>query len=644
MERIGRYEIVSELGRGAMGVVYRARDPRIGRELAVKTIRLGDHATPQEIGSLRKRLFREARSAGRLSHPAIVTIFDADEQDGLAFITMELVEGRNLSDVGVGSWDSQSRIAFVADLVRMAGSALDYAHDCGIVHRDIKPANIMVTARGIKIMDFGVARIASSQLTVTGTVIGTPNYMSPEQVRGEPIDGRSDQFSLGVVIYEILTGKKPFGARNLNATLYKLVHESPPPIQRFDPRIEPALARVVMRALQKDPDDRFQSCGGFAAAFIEAAGLPIPAGTESTLAGIPVQDPSRELPEPEREPIGPALVDEELDETAADSPRPVPVRLPPPVPLPEDRTTARGGLETADDSGLRGSGRSRWPVVIFALLLAAVGALSVLLVRYPGLLDDPAALLRTILSRDPASSRAIEQTKGQDRPDATRVASEVENPPAVAQGQVAADPSQAEPDEPASDPPATRAASIVGPVTAGPAESGEPAAPPGVTHGVREPRVEPVSEELPDDPPPPPKFGSIFFTSLTGGVLVTVDGRREWRCRTPCELRNIPLGDHSVVASLAGYSLQRRSVTVGAGRATVDLHLERVVSSVFIVSSPPGARILIDGRDTGQVTNTMVGLAPGLHTIRLVKDDLSASRSVDIDSGVSRLEFRLGRE
>ena len=641
MERIGRYEIVSELGRGAMGVVYRARDPRIGRELAVKTIRLGDHATSQEIGSLRKRLFREAHSAGRLSHPAIVTIFDADEQDGLAYITMELVEGRNLSDLGADAWDSQSKIAFVADLLRMAGSALDYAHDCGIVHRDIKPANIMVTARGIKLMDFGVARIASSQLTVTGTVIGTPNYMSPEQVRGDPIDGRSDQFSLGVVVYEILTGRKPFGARNLNTTLYKLVHESPPPIQRFFPRIEPEVAATVMRALRKEPDDRFQTCSEFAAAFTASAGIPDPDGAESTLAGIPVQDPMRQPAEPDRELFLPSLA-EGADETAADFAKPLPERLPPPAPLREDRTTARGGLDTAEESDLKGSGGSRWPVVIFALLLTAIGALSFLLVRYPGLLDDPGALLRTILSLDSASERTIDPTRALESPDPTRAAGGVGNRPANAPEPVVADPLQAEPNPPPLDPPVTRAAPSGGPAPADPGESGGLVTPPAGTHEDRGPEAAPV----PDKPPaaPPPRFGRIFFRSRTGGVLVTVDGRREWRCRTPCELKNIPVGDHTVVASLAGYSLQRRSVTVGEERATVDLHLERALSSVFIVSDPAGARILIDGRDSGQVTNTMVDVTPGLHAIRLVKDDLSATRTVDIDSGVTRLEFRLGSE
>ena len=271
MARIGRYQIVSELGRGAMGVVYRARDPKIGRELAVKTIRLAEHADSKELVGLRKRLFREAQSAGRLSHPGIVTIFDADEEDGLAYFTMELVEGRKLSEYRASELRFDAKVSFVSDLLNMAGSALDYAHARGVVHRDIKPSNIMVTQSGVKIMDFGVARVTSSQLTRTGTVVGTPNYMSPEQVKGEAIDGRSDQFSLGVIAYEILACCRPFQAPNLTATLFKLVNEAPSSIRQLDSRVSPRLEAVVMHALAKNPADRFDSCTAFAAAFATAA-------------------------------------------------------------------------------------------------------------------------------------------------------------------------------------------------------------------------------------------------------------------------------------------------------------------------------------------------------------------------------------
>ena len=207
MNQIGRYEILNELGRGAMGVVYRARDTKIGREVAIKTIKLAEQADESETERLRERLFREAQSAGRLSHPGIVTIYDVAEESGLAYITMEFVDGETLQAMMDSGRAEEPE--FIADILRQTAAALDYAHSKEIVHRDVKPANIMVTPDGtVKITDFGIARISSSKLTQTGTVMGTPSYMSPEQVRGDPISGASDQFSLGVITYELLTDRE----------------------------------------------------------------------------------------------------------------------------------------------------------------------------------------------------------------------------------------------------------------------------------------------------------------------------------------------------------------------------------------------------------------------------------------------------
>src|ERR1044072_7097081 len=196
MDRIGRYKIVRELGRGAMGVVYHAIDPNIGRPVAIKTIQLGGSRKPEEQERLRERLFREARSAGILSHPGIVTIYDVEQQGDLAYIAMEFVDGPTLDQVL--SESNAIPQAKLLSILSQAAVALDYAHQKGIVHRDIKPANIMIARDGaVKITDFGIAKIASAdQLTMTGAIVGTPHYMSPEQVQGHPVDGRTDQFSL----------------------------------------------------------------------------------------------------------------------------------------------------------------------------------------------------------------------------------------------------------------------------------------------------------------------------------------------------------------------------------------------------------------------------------------------------------------
>ncbi len=228
MESIGRYKIEAELGRGAMGVVFRALDPAIGRTVAIKTIRLPDFADPAEHDRLRNRLLHEARSAGVLSHPGIVTIYDVAEADDLAYIAMEFVNGPTLEEVL--SHAQPPDAATIFRVLRETAAALDYAHKKGIVHRDIKPANIMIHEDGtVKITDFGVAKIPASQLaTQAGMVLGTPCYMSPEQALGKPVDGRSDQFSLAVIAFEMLTGEKPFDSDQLAAVVYKIAHESPP--------------------------------------------------------------------------------------------------------------------------------------------------------------------------------------------------------------------------------------------------------------------------------------------------------------------------------------------------------------------------------------------------------------------------------
>src|SRR5215468_1229523 len=263
MDRIGRYKIVRGLGRGAMGIVYHAIDPSIGRPVAIKTIQLSQGRKPEEMERLRERLFREARSAGMLSHPGIVTIYDVEQQGDLAYIAMEYVDGPTLDHVL-----SQAEALTPEQMFSILGQtavALDYAHNKGIVHRDIKPANIMITADGTaKITDFGIAKItASDNLTMTGSIVGTPHYMSPEQVQGKPVDGRSDQFSLAVIAYEMLTGEKPFTGEHLTTVVYKIVAEEPPPAHRVNATINSQIESALHRGLSKRPDQRCRTCSEF---------------------------------------------------------------------------------------------------------------------------------------------------------------------------------------------------------------------------------------------------------------------------------------------------------------------------------------------------------------------------------------------
>jgi serine/threonine protein kinase len=272
MDRIGRYKIVRELGRGAMGVVYHAIDPNIGRPVAIKTIRLTEVATGDEQKRLRERLFREARSAGMLSHPGIVTIYDVEEQDGLAYIAMEYVDGPTLDQVLSGPEAITPEGMF--SILAQTAAALDYAHGKSIVHRDIKPANIMITADGTaKIADFGIAKITTSeQFTMTGSIVGTPHYMSPEQIQGHAVDGRSDQFSLAVIAYEMLTGEKPYTGEHLTTVVYKIVAEEPAAPRRLNPTLTPAIETALRKGLAKRPENRYKNCQEFASGLEAACG------------------------------------------------------------------------------------------------------------------------------------------------------------------------------------------------------------------------------------------------------------------------------------------------------------------------------------------------------------------------------------
>jgi serine/threonine protein kinase len=260
MVKAGRYEILGELGRGAMGVVYRATDPVIGRTVAVKTIRLSEEGTGLSRPELLSRFQTEARAAGLLTHPNIVVVYDAGEENGLYYITMELIEGKSLQAL-LDSGHSFP-VPRVFRIMEQTCSALQFAHERNIIHRDIKPANLMLTADDtVKVTDFGTAKILQfGTVQQTTHVMGTPSYMSPEQVKGRPVDGRSDIFSLGVLLYEILTGEKPFPGQSITTVIYKIVNEEPIPPRTLNPSIHPGLNDIVLRALAKEPEVRYQSC------------------------------------------------------------------------------------------------------------------------------------------------------------------------------------------------------------------------------------------------------------------------------------------------------------------------------------------------------------------------------------------------
>lgn len=260
---LGRYQIVKELGRGAMGVVYLGKDPTIQRHVAIKTMRLDAIDHEEELKQFRDRFFREAESTGRLSHPNIVTVFDAGEQDGLAYIAMEYLEGAMLSNYCQKTTLLPAKQTL--QIVATVADALDYAHSQGVVHRDVKPPNIMILKqRLVKVMDFGIAKMASASKTQASMILGTPRYMSPEQATGKDVDGRSDVFSLGIVLFELLSGEKPFDADNMPALVMRIAKSPHPPLLKYRRDLPNRVQSILDRALQKEIPNRYRHAGDMA--------------------------------------------------------------------------------------------------------------------------------------------------------------------------------------------------------------------------------------------------------------------------------------------------------------------------------------------------------------------------------------------
>jgi serine/threonine-protein kinase len=267
---LGRYQVEKELGKGAMGVVYLGKDPKIGRTVAIKTMALSQEFEGDELKEVKERFFREAETAGRLNHPAIVTIYDAGEEHDLAYIAMEFLKGKDLVPyTKPGTLLPPDK---VLSIVERVADALGYAHTMGVVHRDIKPANIMYEPESDtpKVTDFGIARITDSSKTKTGMVLGTPSYMSPEQLAGKKIDGRSDLFSLGVTLFQMLCGRLPFEGESMTQLMFAIASNPHPHIREINAQLPPWIDVIIDKALAKDLNVRYQTGAEFAEAIRQA--------------------------------------------------------------------------------------------------------------------------------------------------------------------------------------------------------------------------------------------------------------------------------------------------------------------------------------------------------------------------------------
>jgi serine/threonine-protein kinase len=268
---LGRYTIDKELGRGAMGMVYLGHDPKIGRTVAIKTMSLAQEFEGEKLADVKARFFREAETAGRLNHPNIVTIYDVGEDQDLSYIAMDYLKGDNLL-----AWTKPENLlpaAEVLDLMIYVAEALDYANSQRVVHRDIKPANIIYDQESgiLKVTDFGVACLTDTSKTKTGTILGSPSYMSPEQLAGQKVDGRSDLFSLGITLYQMLSGELPFIADSLASLMYKIANEKHPDIRMFRPELPACISQIINKALHKKADDRFQTGAQMAKALMRCS-------------------------------------------------------------------------------------------------------------------------------------------------------------------------------------------------------------------------------------------------------------------------------------------------------------------------------------------------------------------------------------
>ena len=262
LKRVGRYEIVGKLGQGSVGVVYQGRDPYINRDVSIKIARPSRNVVGEKADKYRERFFLEAQSAGQLMHPNIVAIYDAGMYKDFCYITMEYIDGPTLEEFC--NKEKLLPISKIAEIIFSACTALDYAHQKGLIHRDIKPSNIMLNkSEEVRLTDFGIAQIKTEQPISKG-LFGSPSYMSPEQIKEEPVDNVSDVFSLGCVLYELLTGEKAFSGDNYYSIMYKIINEDPAPVKKFRPEVPVILEKIIGKALAKDPDERYQNCLDFA--------------------------------------------------------------------------------------------------------------------------------------------------------------------------------------------------------------------------------------------------------------------------------------------------------------------------------------------------------------------------------------------
>jgi serine/threonine protein kinase len=628
VKQVGRYQILEELGRGAGGVVYRALDPAIGRTVAIKSIRFSESFDPDERRDLRERVLREAQSAGKLSHPNIVTIYDVLESNDLAYIFMEFVDGSSLKDAM--RRDAPPGREQVLSFLRQIASALDYAHRKGIIHRDIKPANIMISDRGVdrdgvaKIADFGVAKLLSHEATHQRALMGTPSYMSPEQLEGVAVGGPSDQFALAVVVYELLTGEKPFSAGNLAALHYFICKRPARPPKELNPLLSETVNRVMERALSKLPEDRYGSCSEFVGALSVALG---DCGDWQPVA--PPKMEEEEQPARNGWYAPETVISSRLIEGGSargewiEEPVPIdPVVLPPAANAFDTSLSPRlatysqqenyeGGQRHVPGPRSEGTrvriGVERPAARHLAVTMVACAAVALLGILWLRFLSGPRAA-----ALDQESKRVVTVAPPEDLSATSRQASA---PPAD-----------------------LTTAPVLAPVAAG-TNSGT------TTVDVRVPIARhAIQRETPpvQDAPPaklraparnvPSPAETISDVELVGdppGARVVVDNRADTACLAPCNVSLAP-GRHTLSAELGGYGTARKIFNVPL-EGSVFVSMLRNMGMLMLTSEPAGTTVTIDGKDMGP-TPVRVNLPAGPHHLSLTDGARHHDETIQIDT------------
>ena len=616
LTKAGRYQIVSELGRGSMGVVYHGFDPVIGRTVAIKTM-LTEGLSSQEFREFKARFQREAQAAGVLSHPNIVNVFDYGEDSGILYLIMEYLEGKSLEKLV-----EEQRMLPIETIIPMYDqvcSALDHAHQHSIVHRDIKPANIMILDNGsVKVTDFGIAKMMSMGMTQAGQVLGTPNYMSPEQVKGRQIDGRSDIFSLGIILYELVTGEMPFSGQNITTVIYKIINENPIPPRELDATIHPGLSYVICKTLAKSPDERYQTCRELADDLKNFKCLAGPASPSATIIVKVPPFPSADLERAAAPPVEISRPPAAPTETAQTTPieQPSPGQVPVQVML---SPTIFQKLHTS-------------PIVWILLTLGTVVLLGI--------------LGGAVLYHHKVNSRVATPQVGQ-----LLVAANVSGAKISVDGR----------SEPIWVTPYTITDLSVGShqvvvskegydnyqqsVTI---EGGKPftvnaslparAEPPPQT-----PEIEPAAAKV--EPPKKesvptgaiPKTGQLLVTANVSGAKIFIDGSSEPNWITPSTI-GLAAGTHQVVVSKEGYDDYQQSVTIEGGKPfTVNARLSGARGEIEVVTKPPGVEVLIDGKSIGP-SPAHTAVFAGSHSIRVTRPGAAPyEKTVTVESGQLKL-------